>query len=61
MRFQVLQHGSWNWIKPVTTPEHGGGRHYSTVIRLRLHGRYRAVVEVRGERTYGYSNQVRIL
>ena len=42
-------------------PTNGSGRHYSTVIRLRRHGRYRAVVEARGERTCGYSNQVRIV
>ena len=56
--FQVLRHG--NWITVGGTAVRRGGAHYSRVIRLRHHGRYRAVVEVRGERSFGYSNQVRI-
>ncbi len=58
--FQVQQHGSWTWLKAGHTAAKGNGRHYSTVIRLRRHGRYRAVLEARGERTWGYSNQVPI-
>ncbi len=56
--FQVLRHG--DWITVGGTAVRRGGAHYSRVIRMRHHGRYRAVVEVRGERTFGYSNQIRI-
>jgi hypothetical protein len=56
--FQVLRHG--NWVTVAGTAVRGGGAHYSRVIRLRHRGHYRAVVEVRGERTFGYSNEIRI-
>jgi hypothetical protein len=56
--FQVLRHGTWSTV--AGTAVRRGGAHYSRVIRLRHRGRYRAVVEVRGERTYGYSNEIRI-
>ena len=56
--FQLLRHG--NWVTVGGTAVRRGGAHYSRVMRLRRHGHYRAVVEVRGERTFGYSNEIRI-
>jgi hypothetical protein len=57
--FQVMRHGDWVSVGG-TSSLTGGGAHYSAVIHVGRRGRYRSVVEVRGERTYGYSNQVRI-
>ena len=56
--FQVLRHGTW--VTVAGTAVRRGGAHYSRVIRLRHRGRYRAVVEVQGERSFGYSNEIRI-
>ena len=58
MAFEVLRHGRWIIVGGGVVDH--SGQHYSRVIRMRGRGRYRAVVEVRGERTYGYSNQVKV-